>query len=113
MPPPLALHLARFAERLGDLRVRLQEAARSEVTQAIAETLAETTCFLLGCPPPHPRPRHGHESAWQDDPWEYEPYEDRAVWTDDAGSNNEPVVSVDDEPSRFVAAITAAVGAAR
>ena len=55
MPSPLALHLARFAERLGDLRVRLKEAARSEVAQAIAETLAETTCFLLGCPPPDPR----------------------------------------------------------
>ena len=113
MPSPLALHLARFAERLGNLRVRLKEAARSEVAQAIAETLSETACYLLGCPPPDPRSRHGPASAWEDDPWEYEPYEDRSDETDDDVSNDEPVLTVEAEPSRFVAAITAAVGAAR
>jgi hypothetical protein len=113
MPPPLAMHLARFAERLGDLRVRLKEAARSEVAQAIAETLAETTCFLLGCPPPDPRSQRGPASPWEDDSWEYEPYEDRSAWADGSGSSDEPVLTVEAEPSRIVSAITAAIGAAR
>ncbi len=113
MPSPLALHLARFAERLGDLRVRLKEAARSEVAQAIAETLSETTCFLFGCLPPDPRSQRGHASPWEDDPWEDEPYEDRSAWTEQADRSDESILTVEDEPSRAVTAIAAAIRAAR
>lgn len=77
MPSPITLQLGRLADRLGDLRVRLKDAARIEVAQAIADALADTTRSLI-CGPGDRRPDRYDNAPW-DDPWR-EPYVEARSW---------------------------------
>lgn len=78
MSTSLTTQLSRLADHLGDLRVRLQEAARHEVGDAIADALAEATRMLIAGrrrrPPYDPNPQ------W-DDPWD-EVGRDVKSWAD-------------------------------
>lgn len=80
--------LSRLAEQLCDLRVRLKQAARFEVAQAIGDALAETSKLLI-CGPSH-RPPHGaYENSQWDDPWQ-DPYSGRPGWSHDRDDEPEP-----------------------
>ena len=66
--------LVRLANHLGELRFRLQDAARSEVAHAIADALAEATRALIAGPAAdigtgRSRGAYDQRSEW-DDPWD-------------------------------------------
>jgi len=88
MSSPITLQIGRLADRLGDLRVRLKDAARIEVAQAIADALADTTRSLI-CGTSHRRQDRYDNAPW-DDPW-HEPYDEPRSWakTHDAASASE------------------------
>src|SRR4051794_25814869 len=69
----LTTRLIRLAEHLGELRFRLQDAARSEVAHAIADALAEATRALIAGPAADigtGRSRAAYDQpSERDDPW--------------------------------------------
>lgn len=75
--------LGRLVEQLGDLRIRLKQAARFEVAQAIGDTLAESAKLLICGSARMPRMPHETMDAdpW-DDPW-HDPFAERSSWSDD------------------------------
>ena len=72
--------LSRLAEQLGDLRVRLKQAARFEVAQAVGDTLAQTAKLLI-CGPAHV-PHESYDTGPWDDPWR-DPFSGRPEWSHD------------------------------
>jgi len=101
--------LVRLAEHLGELRFRLQDAARGEVAHAIADALADAArAFIAGEPSERGTGRsaaaYGEPSEW-DDPWS-----DAVRFT--AASVEAPVASAQ-EPFHFEAALASALAIAR
>ena len=82
--------LSRLVEQLGDLRVRLKQAARFEVAQAVGDTLAETVKMLI-CGSARV-PHEGSDDGPWDDPW-HDPFSERPSWSDDRMEEPDP-----DEP---------------
>lgn len=81
MSTSLTTRLSRLADHLGDLRLRLQEAARHEVGHAIADALAEATrALIIGRD--KSRPTSNEESPPWDDPWYDDCGEQPKDWTD-------------------------------
>ena len=79
MSTPMTVRLVRLADQLGDLRLRLKQAARFEVAQAIAEALSEATRSLI-CGSVHSPSMSRQESSNWDDPW-HDPLDDDPSWT--------------------------------
>ena len=81
MSTSLTTRLSRLADHLGDLRLRLQEAARHEVGHAIADALAEATLALISGRDKSRPTSNGQSPPW-DDPW-YDGYgEQPDDWND-------------------------------
>src|SRR3954451_5566069 len=86
MSTSLTARLVRLADHLGDLRVRLQEAARCEVAHAVAEALSDATrCLISGRSVVPSRSIAPHESSPWDDPWSEADQADRE-WEENAES---------------------------
>jgi hypothetical protein len=105
MTMSLTTRLVRLADHLGDLRLRLQEAARCEVAHAIADALADATRTLIAGRAAGPaRTTSAYEpSAW-DDPWS----DTKEDWTED-----EDEEAVAKKPFPYEAALASAVAVAR
>ena len=56
MTTTLTTRLSRLADHLGELRVRLQDAARCEVAQAVADALSDATRSLIADRSARPHP---------------------------------------------------------
>ena len=121
MRETLTEYLVELAEKLGDLRRQLRQAARVEVARAIGEALAEVAHTLICGPgrfPPLPNrgPSESRRSDWDNDPWNETRY-DRDPWTDedpDYPTNEEgvPIMSPT-TPSRRQFAVASGYAAAR
>ena len=88
MSTSISIRLVRLAEQLGDLRVRLQEAARFEVAQAIADAISEATRAFI-CGPAQKRSASRDEQSSWDDPWRG-PFDDEPSWTARGGPPTAP-----------------------
>ncbi len=112
MHPSMSHHLNRLVDRLADLRVRLRDAARHEVAEAISESLAEATRRLLGAPA-RPRPRAYSGEPYWEDPSEDELYDEEVSWSQPHHEPHAARPVQNAAPSRVATALMTAVGVAR
>src|SRR4051812_23125736 len=109
MTMSLTTRLVRLADHLGELRFRLQDAARSEVAHAVADTLAEATRALItgrsadvGA---------GRSTAAYDESPEWDdPWSDETHFAKDPIEEGTPAVK---EPFHYEAALASALAIAR
>ena len=109
MSTSLTTQLSRLADHLGDLRVRLQEAARHEVGDAIADALAEATRMLIAGRRRRPNSTYDQHSQW-DDPWD-EAGGDTKSWADEDLPNE--VQSAPESGCKYQAALMSGLAVAR